>query len=252
MPSLLQQRSVDAETRAFEREFLRRRSGRRLKLLASMTPKTLSDYPAGMTLQTQRLFFLPGASGNTQFWRPLAARLSHPGERRFFGWPGFGGMPADPSVSGLRDLGQRVAAELTSPTALLAQSMGGVIAMLAALEKPALVTHLVLSTTSGGLDVSALGGYDWRGEFRAQNPHLPRWFESERWDLTPRFAEIRMPVLLLWGDADPISPVAVGERLRASLPCAELVVIPGGTHDLVLERAEELAPQVERHLTKQD
>jgi pimeloyl-ACP methyl ester carboxylesterase len=57
-------------------------------------------------------------------------------------------------------------------------------------------------------------------------------------------------VLLLWGDADPISPVAVGERLAGLFPNAELVVLPGGTHDLVAERVDELLPHVERHLAK--
>jgi hypothetical protein len=33
--------------------------------------------------------FLPGASGNTQFWwGPIAEGLSHQRVRRFFGWPG--------------------------------------------------------------------------------------------------------------------------------------------------------------------
>ena len=203
-----------------------------------------------MNATPERLFFLPGASGNRQFWRPLAERLRHPGERRFFGWPGFGGLDPDPSVTGLRDLSLRVEKELTRPTALFAQSMGGVIAMLAVLHNPELVTHLVLATTSGGLDLAALGATDWRPLFRAENPELPHWFESERWDLTARLPQIRVPALLLWGDADPISPVAVGQRLLELLPDAELVVLPGGTHDLVFERADELAPQIERHLSK--
>lgn len=54
-----------------------------------------------------------------------------------------------------------------------------------------------------------------------------------------------MPVLLLCGDADPISPVAVGRRLAELLPRAELVVIPGGTHDLVCDRAAEVAPHID-------
>jgi pimeloyl-ACP methyl ester carboxylesterase len=198
----------------------------------------------------ERLLFLPGASGNTQFWQPLAALLNHPGERRFFGWPGYGGLPPDPNVNGLDDLVRLVASEITAPTALLAQSMGGVIAMFAALEKPELVTQLVLSATSGGLDVRALGAEDWRPEFRKQHPRLPLFADSERWDVEPRLADVRVPVLLLWGDADPISPVTVGERLRELLPRAELVVIPGGSHDLVMERAEEIAPHVEHHLRK--
>jgi pimeloyl-ACP methyl ester carboxylesterase len=41
---------------------------------------------------------------------------------------------------------------IDEPTALIAQSMGGVIAARAALERPDMVTRLVLSVTSGGID----------------------------------------------------------------------------------------------------
>ncbi|MGH7302685.1 MAG: alpha/beta fold hydrolase [Candidatus Rokuibacteriota bacterium] len=197
-----------------------------------------------------RLMFLPGASGNLEFWRPVSAKLRHPGARRFMAWPGFGGMPPEPGVTGIDDLVARVVREITGPVALLAQSMGGVIAVRAALEKPDLVGHLVLSATSGGVDMAALGAADWRPAFTKNNPGLPSWFVDERRDLTGRIREIAIPVLLLWADADPISPVAVGRRLAELFPRAELVVFAGGTHNLVLERADEVVPYIERHLAR--
>jgi pimeloyl-ACP methyl ester carboxylesterase len=194
------------------------------------------------------LLFLPGASGNTAFWKPVADALQHPGQRRFLGWPGFGGVPSEPNVNGIDDLVARVVASISGPVDLLAQSMGGVIAIRAALQKPDLVKHLVLSVTSGGLDVSALGGQDWRPMFQAENPTLPRWFADEREDLTDRLGALSLPVLLLWGDADPISPVSVGRRLAQLLPKAELVVVKGGTHDLVFDRARDVVPYIQNHL----
>jgi len=198
----------------------------------------------------ETLLFLPGASGDVELWRPVSERLRHAGARRLIGWPGFGGVPADSRVTGIDELVTLVTAEITEPVDLFAQSMGGVVALRAALEKPSLVRHLVLSVTSGGLDVAALGGIDWRPTFRARNPHLPSWFEDERWDRSARLHEVKAPVLLLFGDADPISPVAVGRRLAELLPDAELVVFEGGTHDLVFERADEVVPHVERHLSR--
>jgi poly(3-hydroxyoctanoate) depolymerase len=192
--------------------------------------------------------FLPGASGNVQFWKPVSARLRHPGARRFVAWPGFGGVPAEPDVSGIDDLVARVVRNVTGPVALLAQSMGGVIAVRVALEKPHLVRHLVLSVTSGGIDVASLGAEDWRPRFRESDLAPPSWFADERRDYSAELRTIAIPVLLLWGDADPISPAAVGQRLAELFPSAELVIFEGGTHDLVLERAGEVVPHIERYL----
>jgi poly(3-hydroxyoctanoate) depolymerase len=194
------------------------------------------------------LLFLPGALGSTQLWRPVARLLQHSGARRFVGWPGFGDIPPDPRVTGLDDLATRVAEQIEGPVDILAQSMGGMVAVLATLQRPQAVRHLVLAVTSGGIDVSGLGGVDWRPSLSLQHPDLPRWFIDERRDLTERIREITIPVLLLWGDDDPISPVAVGRRLLELLPTAELVVVKGGTHDLVSERADEIAPHIDRHL----
>ncbi len=197
---------------------------------------------------SESLLFLPGASGNTEFWKPVASRLGHRGTQRFLAWPGFGGVASEPDVNGISDLVTRVVREIDGPVALLAQSMGGIIAVQAALEKPDLVRHLVLSVTSGGIDIASLGAEDWRPAFLEANPGAPRWFSDERADLSQRISAIAIPVLLLWGDADPISPVAVGRRLLELLPHAELVVVPGGTHDLVAERAAEVAPRIDRYL----
>jgi len=196
----------------------------------------------------EKLIFLPGASGNSLFWKPVSDGLHHPGQRRFFAWPGFGGAPPEPGVNSIDDLVKLVAASITGPVDLLAQSMGGIIAIRAALQKPALVKHMVLSVTSGGLDVKSMGAADWRPAFQELYPTVPDWFLHEREDLTGRLGELPFPVLLLWGDADPISPVAVGRRLAELLPRAELIVIKDGTHDLVVVRANEIIPCIEKHL----
>lgn len=203
-----------------------------------------------MSYSTDTLLFLPGALGNTALWTPVAGLLRHPGWRRFVGWPGFGGAPADATITSLDDLVSRVVDTMTTPVDLLAQSMGGVVALLATLRRPELVRHLVLSVTSGGIDIDALGASDWRPLVAEQGAGMPRWFIDERRDLTDRLGEITIPVLLLWGDADPLSPVAVGHRLAKLFPVADLLVVPGGTHDLVSEHAQLIAPAIDRHLQR--
>ncbi len=108
----------------------------------------------------------------------------------------------------------------------------------------------MLAATSGGMDVGALGATDWRPQFALAQPAAPRWFVDAHEDLTAELERIQVPTLLLWGDADPVSPVGVGQRLAELLPDSELVVIPGGTHALVSERAPEVLPHIERHLKR--
>ncbi len=47
--------------------------------------------------------------------------------------------------------------------------------------------------------------------------------------------DIRVPTLLLWGDADTRSPLTVAHQLQAAIPDARLVVIPGVGHVSNLE-----------------
>ena len=200
----------------------------------------------------RKLLFLSGAAGHLDFWRPVSERLQHPAARSFMAYPGFAGVPPEPDVRGFDDLIARVVQAIDRPVALLAQSMGGALALETVVSLPpaqrSLVTHLVLTVTSGGIDVAALGGVDWRPMFEQSHPGLPRWFSEARPDLSARLPELRMPSLLLWGDADPISPVAVGERLAQLLPQSSLHVLAGGDHDLAHTRADEVAQLVAAHL----
>jgi pimeloyl-ACP methyl ester carboxylesterase len=196
-----------------------------------------------------QILFLPGALGRTQLWEPVAGLLSHPAPKRHIGWPGFGSIPSDSHVNGIDDLVRMVTAKINQPTALVSQSMGGVIAARVALERPELITHLVLAVTSGGIDVGALGGQDWRPSFHESNPQLPHWFSTYREDLSAKLPAIFIPTLLLWGDSDPISPVCVGERLASLLPCARLHVVEGGDHDLAETHASSLAPLIDEFIS---
>jgi pimeloyl-ACP methyl ester carboxylesterase len=126
--------------------------------------------------------------------------------------------------------------------------MGGVLALRAALARPRWVTHLVLCATSGGLPMAELGAADWRAGFHSSLSHLPDWFATEQTDLSERLPDVSAPTLLLWGDADPFSPIAAGERLARRLPQARLHVIPGGDHDLGLLHADGVAPLIDAHL----
>ncbi|MCM2317863.1 MAG: hypothetical protein NDI93_00870 [Pseudomonas sp.] len=65
-----------------------------------------------MTPSPSKLIFLPGASGNTEFWRPAAERIAHPAQQVHIGWPGFCSTPPDPSMTSMADLVARMLPEI--------------------------------------------------------------------------------------------------------------------------------------------
>lgn len=197
----------------------------------------------------RRLFFLPGVGGSATFWQPLGDRLPAEWDMTYFGWPGLGNNPPDPRVNSYDALVGLVEAQLgDEPVDILAQSMGGGIALTVALRNPGKVRRLVLAVTSGGMDVSALGAADWRPEYRTEFPQVADWVIDQRPDVSTRLGEVCQPCLLIWGDSDPISPLAVGKHFEAHLPDARLVVVPGGQHDLIHARAAEIADAIRVYL----
>ena len=95
-----------------------------------------------------------------------------------------------------KDLFQSVASRIDRPTALIAQSMGGMVAIEGYLLKSDLITLLVLGATSGGLQAARLRAVDWRLTFKKQHPGLPDWFASYSSDLTNELGKL-VPVLLI-------------------------------------------------------
>jgi pimeloyl-ACP methyl ester carboxylesterase len=193
-------------------------------------------------------FFLPGAGASASFWRPVADRLSGQRQKIMLSWPGLGSEPPAAGVRGIDDLVSMLLAELGEPADLIAQSMGGLVAIRAALAAPARIRRMVLAATSAGVPVDDLGGSDWRPEYRKAFPAAAAWITEVRQDLSTQMASIAAPVLLLWGDADSISPIAVGRRLLELLPNARLHVVKGGGHDLAVTHADEVAAIIQEHL----
>jgi pimeloyl-ACP methyl ester carboxylesterase len=196
----------------------------------------------------RNVLFLPGVSGDGGFWKGVGGLLPPSWPKRYLDWPGLGRQPASPDVNGFADLLALAQAALDCPSAIVAQSMGGIIAVQLALKHPQLVTHLVLVATSGGMNVSAFGAADWREDFVKAFPGTPAWVLNERPDLGRQFAEVAAPTLLVWGDDDPLSPVAVGQHLAALMPKAELHVLAGGRHSMGADLPHLLAPRIEAHI----
>lgn len=198
--------------------------------------------------QEQHWFFLPGASGSTQFWQPVANQLTVQGEQAILAYPGFAGAPPQHDVYDFDSLQNYVIDQIQQPSIIVAQSMGGIFAVQAALEKPDLVQALVLVATSGGIDLSPFQVLDWRESYQKELD-LPDWFVVAKSNaIDQALATIRCPVLLLWGDDDPISPVAIGRYLQQQFQQAELHVIAGGQHDLAHVHAGQVSVLIKAFL----
>lgn len=77
----------------------------------------------------------------------------------------------------------------------------------------------------------------------------PIWFlglarilsSLEGLDLTPDLPRIQCPALVVAGEEDRMFPLEHSQALADGIPGARLVVVPGGSHGLVIERAAETA-----------
>jgi pimeloyl-ACP methyl ester carboxylesterase len=68
-------------------------------------------------------------------------------------------------------------------------------------------------------------------------------------DLRDALPRIRVPTLLIYGELDTRSPLAVAEALQAGIPGAELVVLRGVGHLACAERPDEFNAGVRRFLS---
>ncbi len=193
--------------------------------------------------------YLPGAGGLAAFWRPVAELLRPRSEPLLVEYPGFGETPPNPAVRNVADLLDTLLERWPASFDVVAQSMGGALALRLALTHPARVRRLVLVATTGGIDVRRLGAAEWRGgDWITQRPQMPRWFIDDRSDLGARLPSLRVPALVLVGDADPLAPLGVGEYLRDQIPGARLEIVEGGTHAMAEELPQRIAALIDRHL----
>jgi pimeloyl-ACP methyl ester carboxylesterase len=200
--------------------------------------------PSGL----RKVLFLPGAGGSPEFWRPVATSLPQAWDKVLLGWPGLGDQPHDPEINSIDDLVRRVELMIDGPVDLVAQSMGGVIAARIALGRPEAVRRLVLVATSAGVNMAQFGASDWRANYRRQYPGAAAWITHRSAAAELAVERIAAPSLLIWGDCDPISPVAVGRALEHRMPDARLHIVSGGDHSLAVEHAEPVAALIAQHL----
>jgi len=158
---------------------------------------------------------------------------------------------------------------LPAPAVLIGHSMGGAVALSVGLSNPDLIERLILAGTGCRLCVSEkiLTGLETdyeatvekilrycfsrsvdpelfaraRDEVRKVDPDIVRadFRACNVFDCCSRLTEIKIPTLIICGDNDVMTPLALSQQLQNSISGARLHVIPGGSHMLMLERPAE-------------
>ncbi|MGD9124278.1 MAG: alpha/beta hydrolase [Desulfarculaceae bacterium] len=217
------------------------------------------------------LLCVHGAGGRGQGFLPQLSGLSSEINVAAIDLPGHGQTPG-PSCERIEDYAHWLADFLQAGPlrpVLLGHSMGGAIAMTLALEHPGLLRGLVLVGTGaklgvlpaildgllqdfaatvkmivayayapdadpllleqGGQNMSQIPPPVVHGDFSACN----------HFDIRERLHDIRMPVQIIVGDQDRLSPPRYAEYLKEHLPQARLSIIPGAGHMVHLEKHRE-------------
>ena len=157
-------------------------------------------------------------------------------------------------------------------------SMGGMIGQVFALKHPQMLRSLVLCDTTSRYPPDMLSAWEERiltvvarGMEPMVEPTLLRWFTApfrmQRQDVmdhvramlrstppkgyigcchaiprintTERLREVRCPALVIVGEEDPGTAVAMARAIHAALPSAELVILRSASHLSNLEQPEE-------------
>ncbi len=160
---------------------------------------------------------------------------------------------------------------------LAGQSMGGAVALSYALAHPADVSGLVLIGTGARLRVNP--GFLNTLSDNAHRP--PSWFREiimtmyggvdaairdmvldkvctfpirthlndflccDRFDIMERIPEIALPVLLICGERDIMTPVKYSQYLADRTPRSRIVIIPGAGHMVFLEKPDEVNREID-------
>jgi pimeloyl-ACP methyl ester carboxylesterase len=71
-------------------------------------------------------------------------------------------------------------------------------------------------------------------------------------DWEPHLRRIDAPTLVIWGERDAITPIALGHQIAAVVPGARLITLAGAGHNPMWEFAEAFNAEVLRFLADHD
>lgn len=239
-----------------------------------------SEWDGDPSNERPPLVLVHGAGGSHLHWPPQLRRL---GDTDVFGLdlPGHGYSSGQgrETIAAYRDLVLAWAeARTLRPFVLVGHSMGGAIGLAFALRYPERLAGLVIVGSGAKLRVSPLILQGLRDDFpataklicdwacgegidkRTRRLYLRRLLEADpivvlgdflacdRFDVRQRLGEILVPTLVIGGTADRMTPPKFSEYLRDHISHAELVLIEGAGHMVMLEQPQRVTEAIAEFL----
>ncbi len=217
--------------------------------------------------------FVHGAGGNHLIWNGQLSALADKARGYALDLPGHG-RSALPGRTKVRDYADAVCRFLDAlgleRAVIVGHSMGGATAQTLALEYPERVLGLGLVGTGARLKVlpafiegvltdnrdtihqvsEAEFGENADRNLKELNEQgmrecNPQVFHDDfvacnEFDVMGRLGEIKAPTLIVCGDQDRMTPAKYSQYLAAQIPGAELTIIPGAGHMVMLEKTDEV------------
>ncbi len=241
--------------------------------------QTLSD-PGGIAGGS--LIFIHGAGGSHLKWAKLMGKSLKGFTQLAVDLMGHGSSPGSPV--------EEVLAYATSikefldtkgfprPWVLAGHSMGGSIALQAALSYPDTVDGLILIGSGAKMPVNptmleqlAQGSFDTAFlkiaygrniDPEVLSAELDNWSQVSQhqlyldfkacnnYDVANQLGKIDIPVLILVGDQDKMTPVKSSQYLQENIKGSVIQIIPGAGHHLMLEKPDETISAISSFLAE--
>ncbi len=237
------------------------------------------DHPEG---RGTKVVLLHGLGSSAEDWLFQVPALSRRHSVAAVNLPGHGGSRPWPGWPTISDYARAVVSAMethgASPAHLVGLSLGGAVALQAAIDAPLSVRSLSLVSTFGRLRLTPTatlrgavrlalvmaGRMDWLGAWVAAglfprsdqaalrqaaetriaaNPprgYLQALRAAARFDLGSRLETLRVPTMVVAGTADTTVPTSASRELAARIPGARLRLLPGAGHVASVDAPDEL------------
>jgi pimeloyl-ACP methyl ester carboxylesterase len=237
--------------------------------------------PKGYLPERRTIFLIHGAGGRGELFAAQRRDLDQHFNVCALELPGHGQTPG-PALDRVEAYASWVAAQIeksgAAPAALLGHSLGGAVSLTVALERPDLLSGLILLGTGAKLRVlpaildglvdrfgdtvnmivefayrkgaplkekalgieqmMAVGPQTLLGDFAACNT----------FDASDRLGEVKVPTLVITGQSDLLTPVKFGRFLADGIAGAKFETIEGAGHMAMVERPDQISQAVTEFL----